>query len=52
MGMFFLFSYTFFLAPVIILEQTVCATSKESLMWIQQHGDDGVDYFGITAGRK
>lgn len=43
---------SFFLAPVIILEQTLCATSKGSSMWIKQHGHGGVDYFGITAGRK
>lgn len=39
----------FLLAPVIIIEQTACATSIGSLTEIKQHGDNGMDYFGITA---
>lgn len=38
--------FFFLLAPVIIFEQTACASLTE----IKQHGDNRVDYFGITAG--
>lgn len=49
MGMVSVFFFLF-LAPVIIIEQTACATSIGSLTEIKQHGDNGMDYFGITAG--
>lgn len=44
--------FFFFLAPVIIIEQTACATSIGKLTEIKQHGDNGMDYFGITAGEE
>lgn len=43
-------SFFLLLAPVIIIEQTACATSIRSLTEIKQRGDNGMDYFGITAG--
>lgn len=35
---------------MIIIEKTECATSIGSFTGIKQHGDNGMDYFGITAG--
>lgn len=43
-------SVVFFLAPLIIIEKTACATSRGSLTEIKQHVDNGMDYFGITVG--
>lgn len=49
-GSFFFFPLPF--APVIIIEQTACATPVGSLTEIKQHGDNGMDYLGITAAGK
>lgn len=37
---------------MIIIDQTVCTTAIGSLARIKEHGDNGMDYFGITARGK